>query len=360
MNMMDYLDWRGDVTFEEKALNEVDSLILSTLSYLAMEGLVSEDDSLSPTIGELWRAYEASGCDQSAMIQDPGPLLKKAAGCARFERVVVSCFVNTVASEERVQFSAVTFRILPGLSYIAFRGTDNTIVGWREDCDFSFTRTTGQIMATQYVERIAEMTDDALIVGGHSKGGNFAVYAAAFCDPAVRDTRIRSVYSNDGPGMMRELVETQEYHAILERTIQIIPESSVFGVVLSSRLPRKIIKSDEKFIYQHNPYSWEVLGSAFVRADERTHSSIFLDDIFRRWIDSLSAESLRDVFNTIFNAIEASGAVTVNELNENKFMTYGAILKAVAKVEPKERSEVLGALKKLLLSGRDAITEKEN
>ena len=355
MNILDYIDWRGDITFAEKGLNEVDNLIFSTLVYLRMDGLVPDEGI---TVAALRSSCDEAGIEPTGLSNDPLPLLNKAAQSARFADVRVQWFVNTVDADEQIQFAAATFRYAEGMSYVAFRGTDNTIVGWREDMNLSFlSATPGQQTAADYISAVAERCPDSLIVGGHSKGGNFAVYGAAFCREAARG-RITRVYSNDGPGFNHMIAQTPAYTAILPLTEKIIPESSLVGIHLSSRERRTIIRSSARGAMQHDPYSWIVLGGMFERADGRSSSSIFLDDTLNGWAATLSDEQLRVLSDTIFDSLEASGATTLREINENKRTTYNAIFKAIKTVDPDARSEVLDMLRALLETGKDnAIAE---
>lgn len=357
MNILDYIDWRGDLSFTLSPFNEVDNLIFSELAYLDMDGVLSADDDL--TLAEVNDRYIAAGHDQSYLINDPKPLLTKAAGSVRFRDVRVRWYTKKVDTEEQIQFAAMTFLVGDGLAYIGFSGTDNTIVGWREDCNFSFlSETPGQVEAAKYVDRIAGLTEGDLIVGGHSKGGNFAVYGAAFCDEAVRESMIIKVYSNDGPGFNDKVAASKEYLSILDKTEKIIPESSLVGILLSSKEERTVVKSDAKGVLQHDLYSWRVLGTRFEIADERSGASIFMDDTLGRWIASLSNENKQVLVNTVFDALEASGATTLSEINENKWTAYNAILKAIVEIDPESRNSVLSTLKKLFLTGRDVAAEE--
>lgn len=356
MNILDYIDWRGDITFEQSGFNEVDNIIFSTLVYLNMDKLVSEDDSLFLTIEELYRKYKSAGYDQSFMINDPLPLLDKAAQSPRFKDVIVKWYVNKIDVEQQLQFAAVTFIISDHLSYIAFRGTDNTIVGWREDCNLSFLpETPGQKESVMYVNRIAKRTSGDLIVGGHSKGGNFAVYAAAFCDKAVSESRIIKVFSNDGPGFNNDVVASAEYFSILNKMIKIIPESSLIGILLLSKAKHKVIKSDSKGIMQHNPYSWCVKGAAFESADEQAGSSLLVDEALTRWGTALSDENKQVLVNAVFDSLEASGAKTLNEISQSKWASFSAIIRAAAKIDSKNMNNIVDSLKKLFVSSKDAV-----
>ena len=350
MNILDYIDWRGDITFRQKGLNEVDNLIFSVLAYLRMDGLVPED---GVTIDGLYERCTDVGLQSTGLLNDPLPLIAKAAVCERFRDVVVKAYVNMVDAEKQIQFSAVTFVYDKHKAYIAFRGTDNTIVGWREDLNLSFlSETPGQYEAAAYLNRAAEGFDGDLYVGGHSKGGNFAVYAAAFCDPAARE-KIVKVYTNDGPGFNQSVASSENYVAVVDRVEKIIPESSLVGVLLSSQANRKVIRSSAKRAMQHEPFSWQVIGDHFEEVEMRSDSSVFLDGMLNSWAASLSDTDLRMLADTVFGVLEATGATTLSEIKANKASTYPAILKAVAQMDSDAKSEMLEMLKKLLISGKD-------
>jgi hypothetical protein len=173
-----------------------------------MEKLVPGPDSAETvTIRELCEGYRRMGYQTPGNANDAFPLLAAAAETDRFASVRVGAFVNNIDTEKQIQFSAVCFDLGDGSSYVAFRGTDNTIVGWKEDFNLTFmNETAGQRRAVEYVNYYFADTDERLILGGHSKGGNFAVYAGAFCDEYVQE-RIDAVYSNDGPGFRDEILE---------------------------------------------------------------------------------------------------------------------------------------------------------
>lgn len=358
MNILDYLDWRGDILFSERGLNEVDNLIFSTLAYLDMDDLVPSDDSRSLTIAALYDAYRDAGYDQSDMNVDPLPLLEKAASCERFRGVTVRRYVNEIDVKKEIQFSVVTFCFLPDESYIAFRGTDNTIVGWREDMNLSFlSGTAGQHEAVRYIEQAAAQIKGKIYAGGHSKGGNLAIYGAAFCHPDIRE-RIVKVFSNDGPGFNQEIASSQSYNALLPKVEKIMPDSSLVGILLTSRARRTVIKSDAKGVMQHHPFSWQVAGTRFERAEELAAGSAFMDDTLSLWVAGLSEENLKVMTNTVFDSLEASGATTISEINKNKRTAYSAILKAMLQVSPDARNDIFDSLRKLLESGKEVAVTK--
>lgn len=358
MNILDYLDWRGDLTFAERPFNEVDNLILSTLAYLKMDGLVPENPSASVSIADLPAKYKAAGYDQTAFFNDPYPLAEKAADTARFKDVRVSRYMSRTETDEAVQFAAVTFDLGDGTQYVAYRGTDETIVGWREDFNLALLpKTPGQSEAVDYVNAVAADTAGKLRLGGHSKGGNFAVYAAAFCEEATKK-RILSVYSNDGPGFLHEIADSEAYKSILPRIQKIIPDSSLIGILLSGSEPKHVIASAAHGVMQHNPYTWNILGQHFVAAERRDPFSVFIDETMARWIETLNDEQKQTLITAIFDSLEASGVSTVNDLKTGNLATYNAILQAIKKLDPSMQSEVADAMRKLALAGRDVLHEE--
>lgn len=358
MNIIDYIEWRGDLNFIERGFNEVDNLIFSELAYTNMNGIVSDENKFTITIGELCEKYIELGYDQSYILNNPSTILEKAAASDRYRDVLVGGYIDKTDQDQQVQFAAVTFILGDGTAYVAFRGTDNTIVGWREDFNISFMpETPGQSEAAAYLNRLAADIDHPLRVGGHSKGGNFAVYAAAFCDEQVRDGRIIQVYSNDGPGFNGSVADSEQYNAILDRLIKIIPESSLIGILLSSKAKPKVIKSQAKGLLQHDPYTWCVRGDSFERADRLSTASLFMDETLDNWIDNLDDEQKKIVISAIFDSLDASGASTITEINQNKWISYNAIAKAVGSLDKNTQSEIMSSLKKLVGAGKDVFID---
>lgn len=357
--MLDYIDWRGDLTFEQDGFNEVDNLIFSELAYTDMRGMVPEDGSRALTIEQVYKEYKAAGIDQSLMMNDPLPVLEKAARSARFKDITAKWYVDKIDTEQHLQFAAVTFIISDKLAYIAFRGTDNSITGWREDFNISFlSETPGQTEAVAYVNRIAKLTDCDLIVGGHSKGGNFAVYACSFCDKEISEKRVIKIYTNDGPGFINEVAESENYLSILPKTIKISPDSSPVGLFYLSKEERKVIKSDSKGFMQHNPYKWHVLGAEFESADARTDP--FINKTISSWLNTMTDSNKKILVDYIFDSLEAPGVTLFNELADNKWTSFNSIIKALKKIDPDDKTDIAGSIKKLIASGKDVvISEKQ-
>ena len=266
-DVYDYLRWRGDVPFVADPFGEVDAMILSMLVYTKLNGIVEEggkEKTLREVYDEYYRDRTPDDVRADKLIQPKSPLLLESMlSGGRFGDMTFSFYDDETVAERDMQFCAVTYRLSDGTAFVAFRGTDSTLTGWREDFDISFqSRTEGQLKAVSYLDRVGKALRVPLRVGGHSKGGNLAVFASAFCSPSVR-RRIKAVYSFDGPGFPRETVETEEYRAVLGKTVSFIPDTSLIGQLLISETPREVVKSTAKGIGQHDALTWSIERNRF-------------------------------------------------------------------------------------------------
>ncbi len=354
--ILDYLSWRGDLSLAIRPFNEVDNLILSELAYADFRGIVPPPASgESISLRDAVSAYFADGREQSYLICDPRRLLEAAWESVRFSELRLSGYVDEIDREKQTQFAAMCFHLGDGSSYVAYRGTDDSLVGWREDFNLSFLdETYGQQRAVRYLEQVSAESTGPLRVGGHSKGGNLAVYAAAFCSPQVKE-RIQEVYSNDGPGFRKAVTDSEEYRQSMSKLRIIVPESSLVGILLFNKGERKIIKSASAGIQQHDPYSWEVLGEHFVEAEKLSPASALADEALDRWTDALDDEQRANLVSAIFDALEATGAETLTQLSSQRWATCNAVLKAIRDLEPQRQKEVRESVKKLRVAGKEAL-----
>ena len=325
-NMMDYLAWRGDVALGYSPFNDVDSLILSSLSYLtypAEEGLLRDLALLVPEVDR----------NQFAFVHEIRAMLSAAALTERFAGVRMHHPVAVTDQDRDMQFAAVTFDLPDGTSYVAFRGTDSTIVGWREDFNMAFeSPIPAQTAAVKYLTEAAAATTGPLIIGGHSKGGNLAVYAAAHADEAIQ-RRIRTVYSFDGPGLDDATMASEGYARIARRIRSFVPQQSVVGLLMTYHPEYTVVKSDGIGLYQHDSFTWQVLGTGFIAVTELDVSSQLVDQTVHAWLSQVSKEQRQVFVSTIFDILEASGANTVKELLRDIPGRLPAVLKALQKVD---------------------------
>jgi hypothetical protein len=339
-NIFDYLDWRGDLSFARDGFNEVDNLIVSMLAYLKFDGVVPPDtDGGSITLSKVAEQFKKSTDDLSALVdnlflkQIP-ELFMKAAQSVRYRDIELSSYVNQVNHEQSNQFSAVVFSINSKEHFIAFRGTDDTLAGWKEDFQMSFMdEVQAQQDAVIYTEKIISDYDGAFYLGGHSKGGNLAVYAAAHASAGSRN-RIIGVYNNDGPGFQTKVLQSDGYQSMLSRINTFIPKSSVIGMLLEHGEEYRIISSDKLGIMQHNSFFWHVRGNHFLHEDGLTKSSSNFNKTVRLWLDQLTMAQREQFIDGLFDTIQAAGKMTVSDISKNGLTVANEMIKTFKNMDP--------------------------
>ena len=352
-NIFDYLTWRGDVPLALSPFNPVDNLILSELSYTDFGGIVPDDGTEIPLEEACLRFFETHDREEiraRTSFTAKAPFLMEAmlAG-ARFRDLRLCSYETLYDREDAAQFAAVTCLVPDGTAFISFRGTDGTIIGWKEDFTLGYrSGTRGQTEAAVYLDRAASRTDRPLLVGGHSKGGNFAIYAASVCSSRTR-SRIRSVWSNDGPGFRREVRDLPGYREILDRTRSIVPDTSVIGLLLANDCPRQVVKSTASGIVQHDGFSWETGPYDFVPA-ELSRGGEYMEKTLRTWIEKQGDDSLRTMVESVFRVLEAPGEDHFHSLTSRKLKTAEIMMLALRSLPKERQKELLQATGQLFQS----------
>lgn len=360
-NMMDYLDWRGDLSFAASEFNEVDNLILAQLVYVDFEGIVPGPDSggkirLKDASEIFWQNHsEEEILARVSMTKSAAFVMRKMAETKRFKEIELSKYVNDISDEEQSQFSVVSATLTDGSLYVAFSGTDNTIVGWRENFNMGYlSKTPGQLKAVDYLNRIEENEYPVIRVGGHSKGGNLSVYASVKCRPSLKE-KIVGVYSNDGPGFNQEMIESAEYQRMLPKIKTILPESSIVGMLLEHEEEYEVVKSSNSGIGQHDAMSWEILGTNFIHGDAVAPQSVLLDETMKTWLRQLDKEQREQIVDTVFTMLEEANIRTVDDFYHIKWKSVQEILKAKSELPPETQKLFTRALKLLWKTGNDAL-----
>ena len=357
--LFDYLLWRGDLSFRASPFNEVDNLILAELAFVDFAEILPSDPSASMTLRDAAEIYfSAERETQSALlVPEAIPLLRAAAASRRFASVRVCGFERRTDTHCEAQFAAVTFLLPDGEMFIAFRGTDDSLVGWKEDFNMAFLSVIpSQSSAVRYVDRMAAIYPYRMRIGGHSKGGNLAVYSAAKCATIYRD-RIICIYNNDGPGFSRAFLDSDDYTAIKERILTILPETSVVGMLLEQEGPYTVIKSRQNGVFQHDAFSWEVEGPSFVRVEDRSGESKVLDRTFKAWIAAFTEEEREEFIDTVYQLISsATSAETLPELLGDR----EAPIRLLKNLTPERRDTISKMLRVLIREGRKAYKEERS
>lgn len=357
-NICDYIKWRGDITIEQSSFNEIDSLILSRFSYFPFDKIIREDETIS--IAKLSKRFEKHNIDDLNILwEDDKELFPLMGKSKRFGEMIATKYINKIEIEQERQFSAITILLPNDTIYVSFRGTDNTIVGWKEDFNMSFkSHIASQISAKEYLETIAtEYPDKKIIVGGHSKGGNIAVYAGVFANEEIQE-RILKIYNNDGPGFCNDIIETKEYKKIVKKIHTYIPQSSVIGRLMNHKEKYTVIESAQKGLMQHDLYSWQLIGKEFVVLEEVTKGSEFIDKTIKGWLEDITPEVREQVIDVIFQILNATDAQTMKDLKSNWFINAKTILTTYRNIDNETKEMIWKTLDALLKITRNNISEE--
>ena len=339
-NIMDYISWRGDLSFEQSQFNEVDNLILACFSYVNLDGIPAVTKQKGIGLKKLTEEFmklhtmKELEADKSFIRLAPFMMMEMAKS-VRFGKCVVRNYVNDIVTEAEQQFAAMEIVLEDGTSYVSFRGTDDTIIGWKEDFNLSTGVVPAQKRAIVSLQKISEHTDGMLRVGGHSKGGNLAIYGSVMCKSAHE--KILEIYSNDGPGFSREFQELPEMKEMMPKIIRIIPEYSIIGTLLEHEKEPVIVASSSKGLLQHDGFSWEVQGPALVRRDSLNKTALRFIEILHKWIDGMDTEQKRLLIEDLFATLQASGYENLSEVQSGGLKSLAAMVKRVEKFAPESR-----------------------
>ena len=330
-NLFDYVDWRSDLTFCQSSQNEVDGLIFSELSYIPFEDVVpSMKDGGAVTIQEASKLFfEKHGEDFSlgAIIPKEILLLLKAISTTkRFSSVKIWAYVNDVCLDVEKQFSAICFSCENKITYVVYRGTDDTIVGWKEDLNMAlFTPIPSQREGLKYLTAASRLSKDRLIVIGHSKGGNIAIYSALNASDSIKK-RIDNVISYDGPGFKDNYLEQFKNDPIVKRIKTILPSKSFIGRIFDIIGECEIVKSRDKGIQQHNAFTWKVLGASFITADRFEEPSDNFHELLKVWVSKLTPMERRDFVDSFYKLLTLNGAETLTDITNKKIKFLTALI----------------------------------
>ena len=318
-SMLDYIAWRGDLSFSSSAPNEVDALIFSTLSYIPFRGSVERNPEKPVLLRQAAREFfDIPDPEGYIRTQNDLELLKAAGESQRFGNIRIAEYRKIFIKERDTQFAAVTFLLDDGSVFISFRGTDNTLVGWKEDFSMCFRREIpSQKLAKQYLQDVLMDHSGPVRVSGHSKGGNVAVYAVSQSVPVIRE-RILEVYNQDGPGFSEAFLEDPGYRQILPILHTQVPQSSVIGMILNRAEPIAIVKSNQSGIMQHDPFSWEVQGNRLVAVDSLSGNSIFLQLTIKNWLLGMDMETRVRMVDMLFDLLTSGDVEVTGDLFQPK------------------------------------------
>ena len=385
-------------SFADLPFNEIDALIISTLIYedvasvcptlmldetrsgsfaarirafepkhplIWLKGIWHpelESVSLDEANRELHRSPETHADDkphEAQMVSVVNPdlthdLFQAAGENPRYANVRLGAVVEHINQGEQTQFAAATFQLpdghkrrkptYKGTLVISFRGTDDSLIGWKEDFNMAFQYPVpAQRSASAYLDMVARLWEGPIILVGHSKGGNLAIYAAMNADPKVRK-RIQHVYSLDGPGFPPEIVTSPAYRTIQPKVTKIVPSSSIVGMIFETPEPCRVVPSDSDGIMQHSAFTWLLDGDQFITEPDLSSSSQLFNEELNHWIATLTPEQRERAVDALFTVLHANGATSFSEVMSNFPASIPAMLGAYVGLTPADRRHLVEAL----------------
>lgn len=370
-NIVDYIREYGDYSFLERPFCDEDSLAIAQLSYLKLDGAVPAPAPIpagasAPEAGEGCPGItigEISHCKRKEEIfaderfaRDNAALFEAMRKSRRFQTMKLHDCVDRTDPSERLQFFAVACTLEDGSVFLAFRGTDETLVGWKEDFYMACRMPVrSQELSAAYLDEIGSRCKGSLLVGGHSKGGNLAVYAAMHCGEVVR-RRIRRIYDLDGPGFLPWLRRDDLYGAVKDRVRKIVPHSSVVGMLLEDTGAYEVVESNTFGLLQHNPYSWLIRDGKFVTVRDIYKGRRAAVEIVNRWILSLTREEREGFVEALFTVIEASEAETLLDFSGNWKKAVRQMASALQETDRGTRKALWHVFRALFTAGKETVS----
>lgn len=356
-NIVDYIRSKGKESFEKRSFNEVDSLVLSQLSYLNFEGLVPcfGSEGSPVMIAEIGRKV----LREKLFIQSVGgrnnrKFFHALETSKRFSEIALSDYINIVERKSEKQFSAITCHLGQQTLYIAYRGTDQYLVSWKEDFNMMYKGPVpAQLDALQYLEGIGERFAGKIILGGHSKGGNLAVYSAIYCAKEIRE-RLEAIYNHDGPGLRTEVYQEEIYRQLKHKIYKTIPQTSFVGMLLYQQEEAKIIHSDAKGLLQHDPFSWRVEGTGFKTGHKLEKDALAANAAIKKWLTETDDEKRKIFVDTIYDILAGTGIFDVYEMREKTFDKITKMLSLTKGIDEETKALIHGMIRALLKNIMDA------
>ncbi len=362
-NILDYLDWRGDIPMTEDTFNEIDGLILSQFVYLSYEGIIPKDLNRTITIEEAGRRYfkrkRRSEEEESLTLQinNCSEVVRRMYRTERFRKLQVCGFVEQFDPATAKQFAAVAVKISDECVFIVFRGTDDSLAGWEEDFKLCYmVPVESQLAAKSYLQILCEEWNGRIMLGGHSKGGNLSIYAAMCLCDEYRE-RIARIYNYDGPGFLPSVVESEDYLKILPLISSYLPQASMVGMIMYNESRCEIVKSVEKGFFQHKAVSWEVCGPHFVNAERFDKTSVWFNKACKKWVEEIDVDKREIFIDHVFQLLKSAETDTLTEISNGLPMVMNKVMRSYSDLDKDTRRMLKGIVKQMLKLSTQTIKE---
>ena len=361
-DIFDYLEWRGDVSFEASPFNNVDGIILSRLAYIPLEIYFENNggkfEKLKKVVDNL---LDYPGIEEHLLEKPDKQLLLALSESRRFCEIKIGNFRNVFDVERQIQFAACIVKIKSNLNVVVYRGTDNTLIAWKENFNMGFIcPLESQKLALDFFVKYAKRHVGEFILAGHSKGGNLAVYAGAYADESIQK-RITAIYDYDGPGFMNTILESKEYKRIYKKICLYVPKDSIVGMILGHREPYTVIKTKKtNAVAEHDIYSWYVHVTDFVLESEVSRASNYFNETLKEWLFNMSVTEREHFVEAGYNLFKETNCRTVSELQSNWFSNTKSISRTLKNMDEETRKNLAYGISVLLKSAKPKTKEKSS
>lgn len=356
-NINDYLIWRGDLPINSKIpFNEVDSMILARFSYLRFDKINMNDEESIKSISDAMKDFE----DEEFLFHGDKELITNLGNSDRFNKMLVTDYERINDSESEKQFGAITIHLSQDEMYISYIGTDKTITGWKEDVNMGFMENVPcQIAGKEYLKKIAKKYPLKKIrIGGHSKGGNVAIYSAVTNSNEIQD-RIIKVDNFDGPGFNSKIINKYKNSSIIERIETYIPQESIIGRILDHEEKVTISLSCEKLFMQHDIYSWQIYRDSMIKSEKNTDISENVSETFKEWIDNSTDVQRKIMFNSIFELFYSTDAKTFGEMKKTISTSLPKIFNKYKELDENDKKVMMDMIKSISNIYMNVFKQKE-
>ena len=334
-NINDYIKWRGDLKINSNfPFNEVDSMIMARFSYLLLDKIDLEKKETIESLSLKMDKFE----NNEFRFNGDKDLITELGKSIRFKDLIVTDFIRNNELENEKQFSAIVVHLPNKEIYISYIGTDATLYGWKEDFNMAFMDNVPcQLAGKEYLEKIAKKYKGKKIrIGGHSKGGNVAIYSAITVDKEIQD-RIIKVYNYDGPGFNSKIIKKYGKASIIDKIESYFPQDSMIGRILNHKEKYKISLSDEKGFYQHNIYSWQVIKDELLFSEAHTKNSEIMNQTVISWLENTTPQQRKICVDTIFEILYSTDVDTFKELSKSLTKNLPIIMKKYEELSKEDK-----------------------
>ena len=359
--IIDYVDWRGDLSFDQSPFNEIDAVIFTQLAYIDFTEIVNSDFSKPILLKDV--AVQVASSEDFEQRVNFGPLinseivtlLKKTGKSKRFGNIKLCGFVSTTDTAQEKQFAGITFILENKTNLIIFRGTDQSIVGWKEDFNMAYKMPIpAHIEAVNYFDKACKKLKGKISLAGHSKGGNLSMFAGTYCIPK-NQKRIIEIYNYDGPGFEQIVLNDKRYINIQKKIRTFVPKKSIVGMLFDTNTEKTIVESSNNGIMQHDPLTWNVLGSSFVTLDEISKESEFINKTLKIWLNKTDKDKRENFIETVFGIIESTEANNITEITDNLFKTSSKMIQTYKNLDAETKEILFETIKIFIKSAKDTV-----